>query len=998
VVNLNVWNAEETNLPDGSWDGRKHLLLEAHAGTGKTYSLVRIIRRWLEMGIGLNQILVMTFTEKAAREMRTRLRSLLLESPDTHLQNIAQDIPSARITTIHGFCNWVLEHYPASLGVRPHSQLMDSTEIARLVVTRFLRQQPLEFDGEPGFAKTLLKKNYLEKAVEMIRNNILDPKKKAVLEDENLTTEQIIFHQILTYYYENKDSFLKEKGWMTFDSMLSMTREGLKNQPSLVKKLKGRFLACIVDEFQDTDELQWEIISSLFPGDDSRPLVLIGDPKQSIYAFRGADLRLYSRVKTLIPIRASLTTNYRTVPELLEPVNVLSDRIFSFNGAEGWGKIEYTPETYSKPAPKNKVTWKVPDAEGVVFLGDLKNRPKGNLPHHRDAFRLEVSKEIMCLKGRSVLAADETGQTKERLLGWGDFAVLCSKNSDAKLFIRDLKRAGIPAVWLGMGNLWEGNEAKAVRFLLRYLEKSHEPERARLLLLDLWSGNSPKDVAGTTFLPPELQASLSEGLRLVRVGNFSGLASWVLGWSPGWITNLLSQRLGYRYYTNILHILEKLERAYQNGEMGSRPPSLWLEGKMSGTAPESEREALHLEYSGQAVRVMTVHSSKGLEFPVVFLSMGYKDYSGITISKDDYFTLASGEHSNKNPVWLTQNHSKNKVELQKESWLEACRLWYVGLTRAQLKLYLPAFLPSATDRRSKLWEMDWLYKSLMKKPATDGAPDKKSDDWKFRLSQSEELFSSSEFLEIKQTVRSSTQDVTESSENKPSIFKVLAPEKNRKSWSSNRLIQSFSSLKWGNEEVEVIHREKKDPLFFGPRFGTLFHTAMEVIPWDSNLTETLTENWIETQGYSPDEAKKLLPEILNLVRLTLETPLINVDNLTLQKLGNGPLTMERTFLRTSDIPSNQGYLKGVIDLIFQYRDNVYILDYKTNALESYNQESMKAAMESHHYTTQAQFYGTTVTKVLQQQSGLRYRGALYLFVRGLGANGAGQFWMEASNG
>ncbi len=280
--------------------------LEASAGTGKTFTIEHLVVRLLKEGdLKLDQILVVTFTRAATRELKMRIRSKLKDV----------DFEDAQIFTIHGFCQKMLTEFAFEAGVDLSYEILSRKE-EKEKVRAYLRKK--DWDLEEW--RSLLKSCRGE--VEAVF--------KKVMESEEWKKER------------KKDSFLSP------DDILVEMERAVQNSV-FVGHVREKYRAVIVDEFQDTDPIQWKIFETLFLQAGLKAFYLVGDPKQSIYAFRKADIYTFLKAKDHFEEVFSLETNYRSEPGLLDGLN----RLFC---KKDWIDLPALQTTLSVPIAKTVKT------------------------------------------------------------------------------------------------------------------------------------------------------------------------------------------------------------------------------------------------------------------------------------------------------------------------------------------------------------------------------------------------------------------------------------------------------------------------------------------------------------------------------------------------------------------------------------------------------------------------------------------------------------------
>ncbi len=1008
---MEMWNADSANTSSNKWDANSPLLLEANAGTGKTYSLVRIAYRLImERGIDLDSLLILTFTKKAAREMKDRLRQLLLDkltdNPSDEqrirLQKALGQISWAQISTIHSFCYWVISRYPQFFQLPSHPELEDKEQVLRKLVVGFLRNEPLRDISAQNLESMSLKelmqvtRNVLGNEHDLLARyvylsyNDQEEHRKALSDFQRTWAEKV---------QRNRYEYFQKSGTLSYDEiiklMLDRLAAGEAGDP-LLRALRGRFKAGIVDEFQDTDQLQWDIISRILPPHEST-LVVIGDPKQSIYAFRGADLRVYQKVKKEIEkygTLARLGTNFRTVGPLLEKVNRFSQIIFQ-NTPRGWGNLTYDEAQMSRACDVNQLhlRWAQSLSPVFSFLSVPSYGPNTDVgtDRVRDMFLECVVSKILQLVGRRVVVRGGADQSEtERALDYGDFVILADTNDNLRQAFLKLSAHGIPSVIVGKSRLWDTQAALGILTLLRFLERPSDPRRRKSLLYSFWCSATLEEIEDNqSALNVGLEVGLSLGCKLYQEKKFYSLVAWVSTWSKNWPNKPLNESLGYRLITDVYHIVDKLTEAALRGELQYQTPYEWILKKIEESAKDVEPDDLRLDRSSRTVKMMTLHQSKGLEFPVVFLFYGlsasnprYIHNSCLSIYRGESENLDRGMWCFASKVNDLQALAINDGNLLKENIahdevLERKRLWYVGLTRAQLACFVSAM---GVKRSHITKEIFPLLGDILKENLETVNLSEKVEPGSWR--EDEGLFYRSELKERKRQ-----------SFSEPWITSY--------SYESSKLKKQ--PYEWKDEEHEKDEADSEEhpgDRWGGAWFGDLFHKCMQYWDWtdrtDGGVKDSV-EKFLQTGEYL-NFLKQLVPElwrnnleeitgeIAQLMMSTITTPLAPLS-VKLDELKKDTMRKEIPFLNYRDDESH--FIKGVIDLLFTYNDSWYILDYKTDRLENYDPQNLQKAMEQNHYNLQAKFYESAVRKHIQSLRGVGIGGIFYLFVRGLDSSGRG---------
>ena len=473
----------------------------------------------------------------------------------------------------------------------------------------------------------------------------------------------------------------KEKqGLVYFDDLLVRMHRALRSRggDALASAVAGRFKAALIDEFQDTDPLQYEIFTRCFAGSC---LFFIGDPKQAVYSFRGADVFTYARAASVVEEahRHTLVHNWRSEPGLIEAVNAV------FSRAEYPFVFDWIRFDAAEPAPKTdrKTLTGVDEGHLQVWFMDALQAPELTVERAGRAVCRAVASEISRLLNLS--GGNEVKLGGERLKP-SDMAVLVRTNIQARMVRDSLHAAYIPSVLFSDENVFDSIEAFEMEVLLAALA---EPLREGLVRTALMTRIFAMDASAIDAL------SQNEAAWENRIGRFRGYHEiWARsGFTPmirrlldgeGVRERLLGMGAGERALTNVLHIAELLGKAETAEKLGMQGVKKWLAERRDPKVPGSDEYQLRLESDDDAVKVMTIHKSKGLEFAVVFCPFAWG------AAKPD-----KGEgvlfHNDTKAAVLDMGSTEqedHRAKAMEEILAENVRLLYVALTRAKNRCYV----------------------------------------------------------------------------------------------------------------------------------------------------------------------------------------------------------------------------------------------------------------------------------------------------------------------
>lgn len=690
-------------------------VLEASAGTGKTYTIAALATRYVADGLPLEQLLLVTFTRLATGELRDRVRQRLttarraldaalaadgapdrdaidaedvladwlatgtrtvVEARRDHLARAVTDFDAATITTTHGFCQEAL----GSLGVAGeidsgHSFSEDARDLIEEVVDD---QYVSEFlDRAPLFSRA--------QASEVVFAAVGNPTAPLAPVTPSTDGAPELRRALAQTARGEADRRKRALALMTYDDLVTRLRATLEGPQGaeVATQLRARYRVALVDEFQDTDPDQWAIMRTAFAHEDAT-LVLIGDPKQAIYAFRGADVYAYLDAAEHADARSTLGTNWRSDQGLLDAYDVLfadthlghKDIVYRRVRAAAPNR---TPRLHGAPV-------ETPLRVRVVARHDanVRRTPTGwsSAPSAREYIARDAAADIAGLLWAA--PRSEHGE----LLGAGDIAVLVRKNEQARAVKAALQEVGVPAVVNGAGSVFATEAAHDWLRLLEALERPESLPRARAAALTPFLGWTAQDVAGATDEQWDaLQQRLHGWAGLLRRNGIATVLATISA-QHRLAERLLSVLGGERDLTDLRQLGELLHAAAADGRFGVAALGGWLRRRMAVDDRDAgaEDRVRRLESDADAVQVLTVHRSKGLEFAVV-----YCPYLWDPVWISDEVVPAiyhDAQHADVRAIDVAMDlrdatFSEHVAQDRDEQRGEELRLAYVALTRAK---------------------------------------------------------------------------------------------------------------------------------------------------------------------------------------------------------------------------------------------------------------------------------------------------------------------------
>ncbi|MBA1186336.1 exodeoxyribonuclease V subunit beta [Stutzerimonas nitrititolerans] len=843
----------------------------------------------------------------------------------------------------------------------------------------------------------------------------------------------------------------RQRAEMGFDDMLTRLDAALQsdNGERLAQVIRTQFPVAMIDEFQDTDPLQYRIFDCIYAIEDNRPdcgLFLIGDPKQAIYAFRGADIHTYLRARRAMTGRLDdLDTNFRSSQPMVDAVNRLFQQAEA--RSEGQGAFLFR-EGADNPLPFSSVRargreerWQVAgQTPPALTLWQLPSaEPLANTFYRREMAALAASEITRLLVLGQQGEAGFAEVDKFEALQPSDIAVLVRDGSEAQAIRGELARRGVRSVYLSdKDSVLASQEA---RDLLLWLRACAEPDVDRRLRAALASRSLGLELAELE------QLNQDERVWERRVMQFR---DYHQRWQRQGVLPMLRQLLhdfglpqrlmqrsdGERALTNLLHLAELLQQAAAELD-GEQALIRHLAALLAGEGAAAEEQVLRLESDAALVRVVTIHKSKGLEYPLVFLPFICS------------FRPAEGGR----PLQLQDGDSRRLVlepdeedieRADRERLGEDLRLLYVALTRARHACWL-----GIADLKKGNAKASLLHRSALGYLLGGGQP----------LSASGLLASWLEPLEKPgECLLLPAPEANDSSYREATVAQAEPswPTPARRA-AEHWWIASYSALRTGDSLESPIERfddaAPENPaaqkaadderesvpvvgpvglagslhLFpRGPNPGTFLHGLLEMAGRDgfaqvasdpAALREQIARRcqrrgldaWIEPLnswlGSLLTTPLKLEGDArVSLAELTVYQPELEfwfetqrVDVRQIDAL------VQRHVLpgvpRPALLPDRlNGMFKGFIDLVFEHQGRYYVVDYKSNWLgegdAAYTDEAMQATVASHRYDLQYVLYLLALHRQLQLRLpdydyDRHVGGALYLFLRGSHAPGQG---------
>ena len=766
-------------------DARGDVFVAAGAGTGKTAVLVeRFVRAVVDDGVDVDSMLVITYTERAAGELRGRIRSRLLE---LGRGDLALALDSAWVSTIHGFCRRLLSAYPLAAGVDPAFRVLDEPQALVLQAEAFttalerfcamdepdrwqllatygavglrhmltevyatLRSAGRELVLEPGARAPLserldalrdaagcllsdpgatdAQRGAAGAAFELVESTARPERLLALSEtktrgpraaafaeardavvaaalEDLAARDRALLQELLTMFAASYAELKRRESALDFEDLQLEARDLLRDDGEIRERERQRFRAIMVDEFQDTNRLQTQLLDLLGSGAES-DLFVVGDEFQSIYGFRHADVAVFRERRAAAPTVLPLTRNHRSRPEVLSAVNEL----FGAEFGDEFRQLE--PADGSASPLRNAFELLVTDKAAAAEAG----------VHWRRSEARHVAARVREL----VDAGDATP---------GEIVLLFAAGTDAEWFEEELRSVGLPTYRAAGRNYFGQQQVADLLAYLRLLQNRYDDEALLTVLASPFVGVSndalvliraeaqrqpifralertlPGDLADTDRrLLLAFRQRYDRLLELAAHAPLELLCERVLA-EHDYDLAVLARRDGRRRYAN-LRKLARLARSYEELRGNDLEGFVrFVEGQEAVGAKESD--AVSEEEGADAVRLLTIHAAKGLEFKVVVVADAGRSRPPVS----DILALSDGRfgfkvaHPATGTRVTTASYQDVKEHREHAERAERLRLYYVAMTRAMERLLVSGSIGTAADESVETpigWVLDRL--------------------------------------------------------------------------------------------------------------------------------------------------------------------------------------------------------------------------------------------------------------------------------------------------
>ena len=1097
-------------------------LIEASAGTGKTYTITNLCLRLLlgrdspwQRPLTISEILILTFTIAATDELKHRISKRIEEARlafrtgdgDPFLQHLlatstdlskdlklltaaSQLIDEASIFTIHGFCARVLGEQTFESGAlfnqelneeRDHLLKLATEDCFRTLIMplqKELRQLALTLWPNPAMlarklasflfrgalqifppkteadgnelvlkarrAKTLWGEGDLEHLLvdAALKKNKKPFRRLSQMTDFCLTPAVDLDHELWGIYSaESLADALKKEGvlpghpaldlinevhsgiraattnlwhqafdcvsnlmqdhkdtWnkMTLDDLLTSLAEAVSRPgSSLSESMAERWPIAMIDEFQDTDNVQNSIFSQVYNDRNAgHSLLMIGDPKQAIYNFRGADVYTYINARRQSSRRHNLDVNWRSSPALIEATNTLFDKPNIFGNDADMPFIPVNPASIH--ATMKMMVSGDECSPYQLFVVEEPDRFAGVAELTERAMNYAAEQTVSLINGESDASLD--GEPVDA----GKIAFLVRRRTDAIAAQRALSIRGVQSVYLTLESVFLQDTATDLKLVLKAIL---EPANDRAIKTALATRLMQTTAADIDRLDHDIQAQQSV---LAEFRAYHDM--WLHQDVAPMLNTLMKQRNlarkwlrlpgGERQIANLRHLIEILQKQSANVQ-GMHPLIKWFgQAQRDANTVSIEERQLRLESDENLVKIVTMHAAKGLEYDIVMIPMPVFYRRGQNSADPALFHLEQNDRY-VSGVELGDNEHHRRLSASEEQE-EDMRLLYVAMTRARYRCYLglPKLNTFAGSAIGQLLDIKKLQKdeSLLHR-ANNVLP--------------QDLF------EIVAPGKIANTRFTDSALQTPLTAPPPKPTVNdhwrvhsytgvaaRLAVHEPVMVTGYADDDQTVEAPNIQNLLSRHTFPRGARVGVVLHSLMEDIDFQANEFSSLCDRTLKRLGLDDE----WLPVLEQWIQDILKAPLGNFylkdialsDRLDEMEF-HFPLATstnlvqflaERGYLEGASNKALllQGQMTGLIDLLFRRDGKYYIADYKSNflgnALTDYKDEAIAHAMQSHQYHLQYLIYTVALHRMLKQKlPGYEYElhmgGTYYLFLRGM---------------
>jgi len=779
-------------------------------------------------------------------------------------------------------------------------------------------------------------------------------------------------------------------GVLSFDDLLSTVHSAITSDEAVARLVAAEYPLALVDEFQDTDSVQYGIFKAAY---GTGACVYVGDPKQAVYAFRGADVFSYIEATNDVGEdgRRSLSTNYRSDPSMVESVNQLFTRC-------------------DHPFVEERIAFR--PARADEELDRLSTGPALDFVWIEASVALDPSgtADVVANEVAHLLRSDT--EVEKRTLRAGDIAVLCRSNKQAALVTRALRELNVPTSLEGDSSVLATDTASSMRVILEAALLPGDSRALRRAMLTPLLGVTARELASMDDREWTKWATRFQHWHELWRGH--GVVRFIEDMlrETNAEARLARTSTAKRDLTDLLHVEELLMRGERERQRDPIALMQWYRRLDEGSPDEGMVRAEELQQRPDAeldaVRVTTIHKSKGLEYGVVFCPFTWNDAS---LFSDEQKALKFHDPEGALELDLGSiDRDANENLALEEKLSESLRVLYVALTRAKYRT-------TVFWGRGRGW-----HRSSLARLIHGEKPDKNREEPELREDLAALAASSGGVIGIRDPAPTRAKRLTDHPPQGDLKARVAL-----RHYDLDTRIASFSSIMGHDDKAPLPRTSDEDelakPRLFGglpggTRTGLLLHSILERCDF-TKLRDEQTTQMIEGQLRDYGLTAALAPSVQSDLGVVAETPLLARANApTLGGIKRSLRELEFTLslerprldrladlleqhgapeatpryasrLRKLDARSLQSFLRGYIDLVFEWEGRWYVADYKSNSLPSYGAEGVAEAVQREHYALQALLYSAATRRYLAQRAPnfdpvQQWGGAMFLFLRGMG--------------
>ena len=1094
-------------------------LIEASAGTGKTYSIaILVLRLIIEKKFTIKEILMVTFTKAAVAELEERIRLFIRTAyqfcnneiiEDPTIINIVNSsiekegrepvtqllrdaviyLDETSVLTIHSFCQQTLAEFAFETNQLFGAELLlDTSAILEMEVNKFWRKHatsiPLELlmpladrlnrqdiknivkqhlDGkkyheydvlkeyklEPIFYKEIITEieellaKYTTLQAELVQyisdNNdslktrcltnshakkglltlidqpqefvdalikkresayilklfsdileLIDDAAKVKDEIENCIQKclNIIYYAAINEVGSGVKNYKLHNNQVSFDDLITNLHKALvkTDNPKLIHALQQKYKAVFIDEFQDTDRLQYEIFKKAFG--TNTILFYIGDPKQSIYAWRKADISTYFKAYDDAANIYGMNENYRSSKAYIKAMNAFfqpENEFDTFHYPVGSQSIIYIPVNSPKENTKGILKFNGVDAVPISI----------NTQPNKEAIAVNVTAtviEVLSNKNYQIFK-----NNSERNIRPSDIGILVRSNKEGNQIKARLSQHGIPAVTIGDAKVLESEEATEILYLLEAMMDISRSNINRALLSS-FTGYTAQEIL---LLNDEITIELFKKYKTNwdTDGVYNALMNFITDFGVQQILLQENVKNGERIITNMYQLVELLHKIQTNKQLSALELIDWLKRAIESNDAQGDEYEQRIENDEECVKIVTIHKSKGLEYNIVIAP--YLDFA--ERKKEEFCTLRNeqGDYIN----FKKSQATEAQLELYKQqNEQENRRLLYVAITRTVYK----CFIIKNDSKEAKNSTLSFFTNAL-----------KNADTLLIENSNLPEIPENYYYKILKQKTVNETKEVVNFSLQKQnwqrtSYTRLAAEmEKNSKPGTGKYINEYdefiFSKLSKGSTTGNMLHYIFENIHFTNnDKWGSVIEGAIKKFsPANKTVYELLLQEMV---AHVLQANIQIGNTSFNLAQVTYEKRIHEFEfdfPLTIfQPVELQALSSENLLIKVKERYELEGIMNGKIDMLFEYDNKYFILDWKStflgDSLHPYAPDVLNDAMNENNYHLQYLIYTLATKKYLETRLPnfdyeIDFGGVLYLFVRGMRkGNDSGVFYNKPS--